>query len=59
MGLALLLIFNIGIQVTGFVSEKVALSTFRLLITLVGKWFAMTRVTHVAVWNGEEGGSSA
>ncbi|OAD22496.1 membrane protein [Candidatus Thiomargarita nelsonii] len=45
----------IGIQVTGFVSEKVALSTIRLLITLVGKWFAMTRVTHVVVWNREEG----
>jgi len=32
----------IGIQVIGFVSDKVALSTFRLLISLVGKWFAMT-----------------
>jgi len=31
----------IGIQVTGFVSDKVALFTFRLLISLVGKWFAV------------------
>jgi hypothetical protein len=31
----------IGIQVIGFVSNGIALSIFRLLITLVGKWYAI------------------